>query len=155
MLLASLVLLLVTFPVIKAAHKPPLRPSHIESSARGDEDSHLGAAARLVSAGNALPSKVCRASSTLLRPVLERHLLGDQLSLPTCWKWHPPASHWTRLPPPQSHCPHLGSVPFAISLRPQNVSPTKAGLGHFCLPLSPLPGVGVGKGDPLEETGRG
>ena len=164
--LASLVLLLVTFPVFKVTYKPfttiTLRAvKRLQMVfAFTDKDSYLGTPAVLVSllemlfpqirAGTPPPRSGLCWNVTYLATSYPCPPVGNGI-LP------PPAGHVC--PSPQSHCPRLRSVHFAISLRPRNVSPTKAGLGHFCSSLSPPAWGGGGRKGTLwrrqEEEGGG
>lgn len=88
--------------------------------------------------------------------MLKHHLLGDQLSLPTCGKWHPPAFHWTclpfstiTLPPPEIRA--LCNQPQAPKCEPHQIWPRSL----LLITVPPCLGWRGQKGDPLEEIGRG
>lgn len=165
LLLACLVLLLVTFPVLKVRYKPLLRhtialkavkrPTMV--SAFSDKDSHLGTTTLLVSLlevifslkyvlGLLHPSSgLCSERHLLWRPDILAHLLEVASS---CLPLDTFASH-------NHTAPTWRSVHFATSLRPPNVSPTKAGLcSRLLVTLNPCLVWGWERG-PLEETGRG
>ena len=119
-------------------------------SAFSDKDSHLGTTALLVSLLEVIFPQICAGPPRpLLRSVLERHLLGDQISWPTCWKWHPPASRWTHLPlstitlpPPEIRA--LCHQPQALKREPHHSWPCSL----LLVTLTPCLGWGWGQGTP-------